>query len=378
MRCPCLLLFGDRCCGAVLLLLLLAPGSCTAGFAKPAFFTALTTTTTTTTTKSRTRDNHNHYHHLTLNMAQQRQYNQCYLQRSSPSHYYSKNVRSCSLIILPRSAIHCRRRRRTALTTTAMNDDLSENDKNSDDDVTNSAAAAQQVGGGPLRRAVRKFRARPGTYLLIPCVAAVVGWVTNWLAVQMIFYPIQFRGIPIKQWNEVPLGLLGWQGIVPCKTRPMSEAMVELVSTQLMSVKEVFGRLDPKQVAKLLGPRVPVMMREILREIMPLQWMVGLPGAIFNGLDTVSQGVLQVFNHQFLVQLTKSMQANIGKLCTSWFTLLRRSNVVCCGSRQFAIFFIRALNLSLYSFTPRDFGRRDFQSTQLCRGSNVTGSYQTR
>ena len=127
----------------------------------------------------------------------------------------------------------------------------------------------------------------------------------------MIFYPIQFRGIPLKQWEEVPLGLLGWQGIVPCKTRPMSEAMVEMVSTQLITVKEVFGRLDPRQVASLLAPRVPIMMKEILREIVPVKWMVGVPGAVFNGLDAVSQGIVQLFNQQFLIDLTKAMQANI-------------------------------------------------------------------
>lgn len=78
------------------------------------------------------------------------------------------------------------------------------------------------------RRAVSKFRARPGTYLIIPLIAAVVGWVTNWMAVQMIFYPIEFRGIPIWRRAEVPFGLLGWQGIVPCKTRPMTEVMVHM------------------------------------------------------------------------------------------------------------------------------------------------------
>ena len=30
----------------------------------------------------------------------------------------------------------------------------------------------------------------------------------------MIFYPIKFRGIPIWIRDEIPLGLLGWQGIV--------------------------------------------------------------------------------------------------------------------------------------------------------------------
>jgi hypothetical protein len=140
-----------------------------------------------------------------------------YYQRHSPR-AYNRNSGYCSLILPPssfrNSRNNSRRNRRNnhnngLLTTTSKEDDLSD---------------SQLLHGGPFQHAVRKFKARPGTYLLIPCVAAVVGWFTNWLAVQMIFYPIQFRGIPLKRWEEVPLGLFGWQGIVPCKTRPMTEA----------------------------------------------------------------------------------------------------------------------------------------------------------
>jgi hypothetical protein len=80
--------------------------------------------------------------------------------------------------------------------------------KAKDDDV------AKRSWLDPFRKAAAKFKARPGTYLIIPCIAAIVGWFTNWLAVQMIFYPIQFRGIPLYIREEIPLGFLGWQGIV--------------------------------------------------------------------------------------------------------------------------------------------------------------------
>ena len=85
--------------------------------------------------------------------------------------------------------------------------------------------------------AAKKFKARPTAYLLIPVIAAFVGWFTNYLAVQMIFYPIEFRGIPIWHKEGEPLGLLGWQGIVPAKTFKMSETMVNMVTTQLLNVE---------------------------------------------------------------------------------------------------------------------------------------------
>ena len=83
----------------------------------------------------------------------------------------------------------------------------------------------------------------------------------------MIFYPIEFRGIPLLRKDEVPLGLLGWQGIIPCKTRVMSDTMVNMVTTQLLNIEEVFRRLDPNEVANILGPEVPKLVNSIAEDM---------------------------------------------------------------------------------------------------------------
>jgi uncharacterized membrane protein YheB (UPF0754 family) len=157
--------------------------------------------------------------------------------------------------------------------------------------------------GGPIRRihfssalappspsswwqqARAKFRARPGTYLLIPCIAAVVGWFTNWLAVQMIFYPLQYRGWNLYRPNpEIPLGFLGWQGILPCKTRIMTNTLVDMVTTQLLSVPEALGRLDPRVMSHLLSPALVPLTRQLLQDlVLPggpsrfSRWFLSLP-----------------------------------------------------------------------------------------------------
>lgn len=53
-------------------------------------------------------------------------------------------------------------------------------------------------------------------YSLIPLIAGFVGWFTNYLAVQMIFFPIKWRGIPVYKVEGEPLGLFGWQGTDFC------------------------------------------------------------------------------------------------------------------------------------------------------------------
>jgi ABC-type uncharacterized transport system permease subunit len=47
------------------------------------------------------------------------------------------------------------------------------------------------------KRAMAKFLAGWKGALMIPVIAAFVGWFTNWLAVKMIFYPVSFMGLDI-------------------------------------------------------------------------------------------------------------------------------------------------------------------------------------
>jgi uncharacterized membrane protein YheB (UPF0754 family) len=165
-----------------------------------------------------------------------------------------------------------------------------------------------------IQSAIKKFKARPAAYLLIPVIAAFVGWFTNYLAVEMIFYPIEFRGIPIWRREGEPLGLLGWQGIVPAKTYKMSETMVTMVTTQLLNVEEVFRRLDPNIVASTLGPEVPKLMESIGGELVPLSWTQKAGRALFFSLPGRTKAAMSEANHRFLHDFTVSMQDNIGTL----------------------------------------------------------------
>ena len=91
----------------------------------------------------------------------------------------------------------------------------------------------------------RRFCTRWWQYLTIPLAAGAVGWVTNKLAVDMIFYPIEFGGLRLRTYPNQPLGWIGWQGIVPAKAAIMAQRITDLVTTKLLNVKQVFNRLDP-------------------------------------------------------------------------------------------------------------------------------------
>ena len=56
--------------------------------------------------------------------------------------------------------------------------------------------------------------------LSIPFISAIVGWSTNFLAVKMMFYPIEFIGFK---------PYLGWQGLIPAKRRECDERVCTTV-----------------------------------------------------------------------------------------------------------------------------------------------------
>ncbi len=117
--------------------------------------------------------------------------------------------------------------------------------------------------------------------LIIPFVAAFVGWGTNILALKMTFYPLEFFGIELFPMVK-PVGWkarmprIGWQGIIPMKAGKITGKTVDLLTSQLISIEEQFAKIDPKQVSVELSGTVNKLSKEIIDEAMtahiPLIW----------------------------------------------------------------------------------------------------------
>ncbi|MCP5162654.1 MAG: hypothetical protein H6999_02980 [Hahellaceae bacterium] len=96
-------------------------------------------------------------------------------------------------------------------------------------------------------------------YVSIPFVAAFIGWSTNWLAIKLTFYPLEFIGLP---------PLLGWQGIIPSKARKMAAISVDATISKIGTVGEIFEQIDPKVLAKYIVDTVEPRVEEYVDELM--------------------------------------------------------------------------------------------------------------
>jgi uncharacterized membrane protein YheB (UPF0754 family) len=112
----------------------------------------------------------------------------------------------------------------------------------------------------------RDFGANWLIYLSMPFVAAFVGWSTKIVALEMIYRPLEFRGI----------GPIGWQGIVPRRAGKVGSKTIELLTANLLKPEDLLERIDAGEAVEAL--RAPLVQaideisRDLAEQIRPGLW----------------------------------------------------------------------------------------------------------
>lgn len=94
-------------------------------------------------------------------------------------------------------------------------------------------------------------------YLSMPFVAAFVGWSTKIVALEMLYWPLEFKGI----------GPVGWQGIVPRRAGKVGSKTIELLTSNLLKPEELLDRIDIDDAMEALRDPLTHAVDEISRDI---------------------------------------------------------------------------------------------------------------
>jgi uncharacterized membrane protein YheB (UPF0754 family) len=118
--------------------------------------------------------------------------------------------------------------------------------------------------------------------ILIPVIAGVIGYATNWVAVKMLFYPVQFVGVRIpllrylasflprrlQQVPGLPQGGIGWQGIIPSRAAKMGSISVDKGIAKLGTPSEFYEQLEPEAIAEHILDTSREDIRELVERIL--------------------------------------------------------------------------------------------------------------
>jgi len=118
--------------------------------------------------------------------------------------------------------------------------------------------------------------------ITIPIFSGVIGYVTNWSGVWMLFNPVHFKGFrlpgltylanlmprKVQQIPGVMQGGVGWQGIIPSRAAKMGSIAVDKGIAKLGSPAEFYQRLEPDKIAEHILASSQGDMRELVERIM--------------------------------------------------------------------------------------------------------------
>jgi uncharacterized membrane protein YheB (UPF0754 family) len=118
--------------------------------------------------------------------------------------------------------------------------------------------------------------------ITVPIATGVIGYVTNWTGVLMLFYPVHFKGVrapwlqavsrllpyKVRQIPGVMIGGIGWQGIVPSRAAKMGSLAVDSGISKIGTPQEFFQELDPEQIARQIVESTRDDIRGIVERIM--------------------------------------------------------------------------------------------------------------
>lgn len=112
--------------------------------------------------------------------------------------------------------------------------------------------------------------------VIIPVISAFIGWITNWVAIKMLFHPREPKKI---------LGIT-FQGIFPKRQVQFAEKLGKVISSELVSFDDIERKVtDPnnlKRIMPVVEEHIEHFLKEKLKEKMP---MIGM----FLGEQTISQ-----------------------------------------------------------------------------------------
>ena len=98
----------------------------------------------------------------------------------------------------------------------------------------------------------------------VPLFTGVIGYVTNWTGVLMLFQPMRFHGVRIpglrflypylpRRVQVIPAithdGRFGWQGIIPSRVSKMASISVDKALLKVGSIGDFYREFEPDKIA---------------------------------------------------------------------------------------------------------------------------------
>ena len=92
--------------------------------------------------------------------------------------------------------------------------------------------------------------------LIMIFISATIGWITNWVAIKMLFRPHK----------EINFGLFKIQGLIPKRKAEIGSGIANIIQNELISVKDVISNIDREEFSKRLNALIDEVLDKNLKK----------------------------------------------------------------------------------------------------------------
>lgn len=141
-------------------------------------------------------------------------------------------------------------------------------------------------------------------YYLIPVIGALIGWITNLLAVKMLFHPRR----------KISLLLFSLHGVFPKRKAALAHKLGEVVSNELLSgpeiVKTIKESTHSDKMDELIDQQIDKVIREKLPAAFPMLAMVLSPELVETIKGMFKEEIYQMMD-DFLESTTGAIEESL-------------------------------------------------------------------
>lgn len=121
---------------------------------------------------------------------------------------------------------------------------------------------------------------------LLVFIGAMIGWITNFIAIKMLFRP----------YKEVNLIFFKIQGLLPKRRNEIGNSIAEVVNNELVSVKDIISKISPEDIEENIGLIVDRILESRLKE----EIVKNFPMAAFFLSDSMLEKIKHIIKQSIL------------------------------------------------------------------------------
>lgn len=121
---------------------------------------------------------------------------------------------------------------------------------------------------------------------LLVLIGAMIGWITNFIAIKMLFRP----------YKEINLIFFKIQGLLPKRKNEIGNSIAEVVNNELVSIKDIISKISADDIEKNIG----MIMDRILETRLKEEIVKNFPMAAFFLSDSMLEKIKEIIKNSVL------------------------------------------------------------------------------